>query len=65
MISELPPHVYRHTATTGDREMDLNLFSEYFTDNSVCRTIMEQLKEFAGNWGGSMNKTHKRSNKEK
>lgn len=27
MILELPPHVYRHTVATGDREMDLNLFS--------------------------------------
>lgn len=51
MISELPPHVYRHTAATGDREMDLNLFSEYFTASFVCRAIMKRLKEFAGNLG--------------
>lgn len=50
-ISELPPHVYRHTAATGDREIDLNLFSGYFTASSVCRAIMEWLKEFAGNLG--------------
>lgn len=31
--------------------MDLNLFSGYFTASSVCRAIMERLKEFAGNVG--------------
>lgn len=51
MILELPPQVYRHTVATGDREMDLNLFSGYFTASSVCRAIMEWLKEFAGNLG--------------
>lgn len=41
MALELPPHVYRHTAATGDREMYLDLFSGCFTAKSLCRAIME------------------------